>query len=89
MSKNNSQGAVRLAAVLQQRMKRIKNYDSGITAELGEIGAESALFVDSLPNVKLQSGDYFTLSGLSLSKGNRVLVIWTANDEPVVVGKIG
>lgn len=88
MSKNSNQGANRLANILQQRMKDLKNNENHISAELGSIDSNNWLRVDSLPGMAFTNEDYSVCASYKPKNGDRVLVIWTDDDEPVVVDKI-
>lgn len=87
-NKNSSHGASRLAAVLQERMKSVNNHEGDVAAELGNIGKNNGLRVDSLPGITMDTGDYSTCSSYKPKSGDRVLVIWTNDGEPVVIDKI-
>ena len=88
MSKNSSQGATRLANVLQARMKSVKNNENHVSAELGLIDSNGWLRVDSLSGIAFTRDDYSVCNRYNPSNGDRVLVIWTEDDEPVVIDKI-
>ena len=89
-SNNSSRGAAKLASVLQERMNKIYNHLSDVTAEMGVIIGGNKLKVDSLPDDSLTPDDYGICSGYKskMEKGDRVLVIWTNNGEPIIVDKV-
>lgn len=92
MSNNSSKGAHRLAVVLQKRMKQVSGNGVSLTAELGTIVSGKKLKVDSIPEAVLDSDDFLVCETISttdpLKEGDRVLVIWTADDDPVVIDKV-
>ncbi len=81
----NQQGGVNdLARVLTDRMKQTQDKDNLV--DFGTIGNGGHLTTDHL-QVMMETDDYSKLDGLTLTKGDRVLVIWV-DTEPVVIGKI-
>ena len=92
MSKNSSKGGVKLASVLHSRMSKVANRTAGIVAERGEIMSGRKLKLYSMPNAILSQDDYSVCASIQsvneLSAGERVLVIWTMDGEPVVIDRI-
>lgn len=91
-SSNSTKGTAKLARILQSRMNRTSSHGSGIMAERGEIVSGRKLKVYSLPDIILGRDDYsvcFTVNETRpLQVGDRVLVIWTYDGEPVVIDRI-
>lgn len=81
---NQKGGTNDLARILTDRMREAQKKDSVV--DFGTIGNAGHLTTDHL-QVMMEADDYSRISGLTLSKGDRVLVIWV-DAEPVVVGKI-
>jgi hypothetical protein len=92
MSNNSSKGSHRLAVILQKRMKQVSGNSVSLVAELGTIVSGNKLKIDSIPEAALDSDDYVvckTIYGTEpLKNGDRVLVIWTSDDDPVVIDKV-
>ena len=87
---NSSRGAAKLASVLQSRMSKVSKRLSYVTAEMGVIIGGNKLKVDSIPDDTLSPDDYGVCSGYKakMENGDRVLVIWTNNGEPIIVDRI-
>lgn len=81
---NMNGGSNNLARVLTDRIKQAQEKDNLV--DFGTIGNSGHLTTDHL-QVMMETDDYSKLDGLTLAKGDRVLVIWV-DTEPVVVGKI-
>lgn len=92
MSNVSSKGASKLASVLQSRMNQMNQRNSTVSVELGAILTGKKLKVDSLPEEVLDKDDYSVCETIvntePLKKGDRVLVVWTNDGEPVVIDKI-
>lgn len=89
----SAKGSVRLAAMLQKRMGKVKNFDYSPSAELGKIKG-NGLVLDSFPKEVIAEDDYMILSigngamaADTIEAKDRVLVVW-AEDMPVVIGKV-
>lgn len=89
-TKNSSKGASKLASVIQGRMNKVSNRLLNVTAEMGVILSGNKLKLDSLPDDVLTPNDYGVCSTYkeSMKRGDRVLVIWTNTEEPIIVDKI-
>lgn len=61
--------------------------NSDVIAELGTVKG-SGILPDSYPSGEEPDDDYLVLSGIKLKSGDRVLIIWTADEDMVVVGKV-
>lgn len=89
---NSSKGAHKLASVLQKRTKSIYGRETSVSAEMGLILSGGRLRIDSIPDAVIDESDYSvcqTISGTEkLKSGDRVLVIWSFDGEPVVIDKI-
>ena len=89
---NSTKGASKLAAVLQSRMSAVYTGKSGIVAERGEILKGGKLKLYSLPEFVLDKSDYSVCATVyatrALKNGDRVLVIWTNDNEPVVIDRM-
>lgn len=89
---NNSKGAYKLATVLQKRMKQVSGRSNDVSSELGSIAPGNKLKVDSLPEFLIDDDDYSVCQSVikssPLKSGDRVLVVWTNDGEPVVIDKI-
>lgn len=91
-----AKGSTRLAAILQKRMRKVKDFGYSPTAELGML-TNRGLILDSFPEETIEKGDFLVCyhgneQGESkigkVSEGNEhVLVLW-AEEQPVVVGKV-
>ena len=81
---NMNGGSNNLARVLTDRIKQAQ--EKGNLVDFGTIGNSGHLTTDHL-QVMMETDDYSKLDGLTLTKGDRVLVIWV-DTEPVVIGKI-
>lgn len=92
-----TKGSVRLAAILQKRMGKVKDFGYSPTAELGTI-TKKGLVLDSFPKDVMEEGEYIvckfdedqdvTSRQKSVLKDqDRVVVLW-ADETPVVIGKI-
>lgn len=92
MSKNTGKGGAKLAGVLHERMGKVAGHVAGIVAERGEIMSGLKLKLYSMPNEILDKDDYSVCASIqsvnALSAGERVLVIWTMDGEPVVIDRI-
>ena len=64
-----------------------KSGDSGAVAELGTIKGNGIL-PDSYPSGEEPDDDFLLLSGVKLKNGDRVLLIWTDDEDIVVLGKV-
>ena len=91
-SKNSNKGASKLASVLQKRMAQMMVDKTSVIAERGEIVAGRKLKLYSIPDAILDRDDYSVCVAIQdtrpLKKGDQVLIIWTADGEPVVIDKI-
>ena len=80
-----------------------KSAGHGVTVEMGEIVQGNKLKLYSIPGAILGSGDYSVCEGIykrnelkceentrdyKLKTGDKVLVVWTFDGEPVVIDKI-
>lgn len=91
-----AKGSVRLAAILQKRMGKVKDFGYSPTAELGTITSKG-LTLDSFPKDVMGKDEYavcnFETAQASdgqenlLKDKDRVVVLW-ADETPVVIGKI-
>ena len=98
MSKNGSKGASKLASVLQKRMSKIADRKDKVCVETGEILAGYKLKISSIPGQVLDKDEYSVCSTVQrkipcqkefpIQPGDRVLVVWTFDDEPVVIDKL-
>ena len=92
MSKNSTKGVDKLARELQRRMNRSVAYGAGISAERGEIVKGGKLKIYSIPDAILDKDDYsvcYTIQDTrKLQAGDRVLIIWTNDGEPVVIDRL-
>lgn len=61
--------------------------DSGVIAELGTVKSNGIL-PDSYPSGEEPDDDFLLLSGTKLKNGDRVLLIWTDDEDIVVLGKV-
>lgn len=89
----SAKGSVRLAAIIQQRMGKVKDFNYSPSAELGKIKS-NGLVLDSFPKEVIEKDDYMILNSGNTAKQSdsieakdRVLVVW-AEDVPVVIGKV-
>lgn len=91
-NKNSSKGAARLASVLQRRMEQVIDGNSSIPVDRGEIMGGKKLKLYSIPDAILDKDDYSVCATIQstseLKAGDRVLVVWTFDGEPVVIDKI-
>lgn len=85
---NSSKGAYNLAVVIQNRMNSIAGRNTNINAEVGTIVHGKKLKLYSLPDNVFYPDDYSICSSINVSSGDRVLVVWTFDGEPVVIDKI-
>ena len=91
-----AKGSVRLAAILQKRMGKVKDFGYSPTAELGTITSKG-LILDSFPKDVMGKDEYAVCSFDTaeaaggqkniLKDKDRVVVLW-ADETPVVIGKI-
>lgn len=93
MSGNNSnKGISSLASVIQRRMARVAGGNNSVNAETGEIVQGNKLKLHSIPNAVLKRRDYSVCATIQktspLKTGDRVLIVWTFDGEPVVIDKI-
>ena len=92
MSNKTNKGAAKLASVLQSRMVSVNNRMSPISVERGEILSGRKLKLYSVPDSILDKNDYSVCVTIQkttpIKKGDRVLVVWTLDGEPVVIDKI-
>lgn len=93
MSKSNStKGVAKLASVMQQRMAQMLKGGAGVIAERGEIVKGKKLKLYSIPDAILDRDDYSVCVSIQeqspLKAGDRVLIVWTYDGEPVVIDKI-
>lgn len=92
MSNNSTKGTAKLAAVIQARMKRTLSNGLNISVERGKIVKGMKLKLYSLPDAILEKDDYsvcYTIQDTRpLQAGDRVLVVWTYDGEPVVIDKL-
>lgn len=86
----SEKGSYKLAMTIQNRIKKMNENNSTVNAELGTIVSGKKLKVDSLPDEIID--DYLVCSTVisqsKLSNGDRVLVIWTHDSDPVIVDQI-
>lgn len=85
---NSKKGAYKLASVLQKRMNSVSGRNISISAEMGVILPGNKLKLDSLPEEVLDADDYSICRSTEATSGDRVLVVWTWDGEPIVVDKI-
>lgn len=89
---NSTKGASKLALVIQERMSQVVAGKHSIVAERGEILKGGKLKLYSLPEFSLSKGDYSVCATVyatrALKAGDRVLVIWTNDNEPVVIDRM-
>lgn len=85
---NSNKGAYKLADVLQKRMNSVSGRNISISAEMGVILSGNKLKIDSLPEDILDADDYSICSFANVTSGDRVLVVWSEDGEPIVVDKI-
>lgn len=71
-----------LAKTLNERMMRVAEAGKDMAPEIGTIGDKLSLQLQSVKNA-LQREDYLVEAQTALKPGDRVLVVWCAN-EPVV-----
>lgn len=76
----------RLGNVLASRMKKTTKASTQVVAELGYIDSSMALTTDGLQD-QIPQGEYMIDKSLTLSSGDRVLVIWCGM-EPIVVAAV-
>jgi hypothetical protein len=92
MANNSSKGAARLADVLQSRMVQVMKHGSGVIVERGEIVKGRKLKLYSIPDSILDRDDYSVCMTVydarPLKVGDRVLIVWTFDGEPVVIDRI-
>ena len=92
MSNNSTKGAAKLARELQRRMNKTSSSSSGISVERGEIVSGRKLKIYSIPDSILDRDDYsvcYTVYDTRpLQVGDRVLVVWTYDGEPVVIDRL-
>lgn len=95
---NSSKGVAKFASVLQQRMSQVNKRNTSVTVEFGEILKGRKLKVSSLPGTVLDKDDYSVCASLQakmpcqgsypIEPGDKVLVVWTLDGEPVVIDRI-
>lgn len=91
MSNNKSnKGASSLASVIQRRMAAVTKGTSSVSVEFGEIVQSNKLKLYSIPGAILDRSDYSLCEGAKneLKTGDKVLIVWTFDGEPVVIDKI-
>lgn len=92
MSNNSTKGAAKLARELQLRMNKTSSHNSGVHVERGEIVSGRKLKLYSIPDSILDRDDYsvcYTVYDTRpLQVGDRVLVVWTYDGEPVVIDRL-
>ena len=88
----HTKGASKLASVIHERMDKVAKNKAGIVAERGEILKGRKLKIYSLPEAVLDRRDYSVCATVystrALKTGDRVLVVWTNDNEPVVIDRI-
>lgn len=88
----SEKGKYKLAMAIQKRIQAMGGNNVAVSSELGTIVDGKKLKVDSLPEEIMDPDDYLicstVISQTGLSKGDRVLVIWTQDADPVIVDKI-
>lgn len=72
----------KLGNQLAERMKRTAGAAVPVFAELGTINTNLSLTTDGL-STPIPASDYMTPSGVTLTAGDRVLVIWIGSN-PVI-----
>ena len=91
-NKNSEKGAAKLASVLQARMAKVSKRASTVTVEQGEIMKGNKLKLYSVPDAILDKDDYSVCATVydtkPLKAGDKVLIVWTFDGEPVVVDRI-
>ena len=96
---NNSQkGSAKLANILQGRMNNTSQRTVGVTVERGEVVSGHRLKISSVPGATLDKGDYTVCATIRrslpcqgsspINAGDKVLVLWTYDGEPVIIDKI-
>lgn len=95
---NSRKGVAKFASVLQKRMSQVSQRNTSITVEFGEILEGRKLKVSSLPGTVLDQDDYSVCASLQakmpcqwrypIEPGDKVLVVWTFDGEPVVIDRI-
>lgn len=89
---NSSKGASKLASVLQNRMAEVMKGSSSVSVDMGEIFSDNRLKLYSIPDAILDTNDYSVCATIQntskLKEGDKVLVVWTFDGEPVVIDKI-
>ena len=95
---NGSKGSDKLASILQGRMSNVSSQNKGIIVERGEIVNGKGLKISSVPGATLDTDDYTVCatirrtlpcqSGSPINAGDKVLVLWTYDGEPVIIDKI-
>ena len=88
MSSNSNKGAAMFASVIQKRMQQVSEIKVGIPIETGEIIAGGRLKLSSIPDTVLDKDDYSLCTSTQFKNGDKVLVVWTFDGEPVVIDKI-
>ena len=97
-NKNSNKGAAKLASVLQSRMSQVVGGNKSISVDIGEILSGKKLKLYSIPNAIFDRDDYSVCATIQsklpcqkkfpIKEGDKVLVVWTFDGEPVVVDKI-
>lgn len=89
---NSSKGGAKLAHVIQQRMRTMIERGTSVSVERGEIVSGRKLKLYSIPDAILDKDDYSVCMTVykesPLKTGDRVLIVWTNDGEPVVIDKI-
>ena len=97
-NKVSSKGASSLASILQERMLLVNKRNSTISIETGEILSGYRLKLSSVPGAVLGKDDYSVCSTIQqklpcqkkfpIQPGDKVLIVWTFDREPVVIDKL-
>ena len=97
-NKVSSKGSAMLASVLQERMSQVTKRNSSISVETGEILSGYKLKLSSIPGAILDKDDYSVCATIQqklpcqknfpIKPGDKVLIVWTYDGEPVVIDKL-
>lgn len=98
MSNSSTKGASKLASVLQKRMSKVAEHKTSVCVETGEILSGYKLKISSIPGQVLDKDEYSVCSTVQqkipcqnsfpIQPGDRVLIVWTFDGEPVVIDKL-
>ena len=97
-NKVTSKGSAMLASVLQERMAQVSDRHVPVSVETGEILSGYKLKLSSIPGAILDKDDYSVCSTIQqklpcqkkfpIRPGDKVLIVWTYDGEPVVIDKL-